>query len=172
MDRQRQDQVRAGLLRLHVTLCGDAASVLDEVTVARHLNLEAGAAFSFQVRAARGAGHSWDRIAEYVPGFPASFGPNAGEGLFEFLTEPASRGGAQAIYWRCGDCAGLVGDHGPYGGHPADVEQGHADGCGRFQDAVDRYMIDRLRTPDLGSNRNGKTGRQASVDLDLDLGLG
>lgn len=174
MDRQRQDQVRAGLLRLHLALCGDATSALDEVTVARHVDLEARAAFEYQVRAARGAGHSWDGIAEHVPGFPAAYGPNAGEGLFEFLAQPASGAGHPTMYWRCEDCKGLVVDHGPYGGHPADVEQGHADGCGRLQDAVDRYMVERLRTPspDLASNGNGHTGRPASVDLGLDLGLG
>lgn len=171
MDRQRQDQVRAGLLRLHVTVLGDGASVLDEVTVARHVDLEAHAAFAYQVRTARGGGHSWDRIAEHVPGFPAAFGQHGGERLFELLAEPSSSG-HPTMYWRCEDCKGLVVDHGPYGGHPADVEQGHADGCERFQNAVDRYIIDRLRTPslDLGTNGNGHSGRPASVDLDLGLG--
>lgn len=139
MDAQRRVQVRAGLLRLQTFLKGEGASPLDEVSVARQIAQEAQVAFAYEVRAARGAGHSWDRIAEHVPDFVPVPGDDGAQRLFESLTS-ASGGRSASVSWRCASCDGVVVDRGPYGGHPSDAEHGHLEECGRHRRDVEGYV--------------------------------
>ena len=46
------------------------------------------------------------------------------------------------VVWRCPACGGLVTDHGPDAGPPADREPGHARGCTRLADDVDAWRRD------------------------------
>lgn len=43
------------------------------------------------------------------------------------------------VAWYCRSCGGRVTDIGPHGGHPADNETGHGEGCARHQAEVDAY---------------------------------
>ncbi len=168
MDPQRQVQLRAGLLRLRTMLKGEGASPLDEIRVARQIAQEAHAAFVYEVRAARGAGHAWDRIAEHVPGFGPILGDDGAQRLFEFLTS-ASAG--HSVSWRCAGCDGVVVDRGPYGGHPSDAEPGHLQDCGRHRRDVERYVAELLDVPASAPAAVGP-GSRPPVGQGPDLGLG
>lgn len=149
MDAPRRVQVRAGLLRMQTVLKSEGESPLEEVSVARRIAQEAQAAFVFEVKAARGAGHSWDRIAEHAPGFGDVPGDDGAQRLFESLTS-ASGGRSACVGWRCASCDGVVVDSGPYGGHPSDAEQGHPDHCGRHHRDVERYVAALMDPPEPG----------------------
>lgn len=43
------------------------------------------------------------------------------------------------FWFTCGSCGRQVTDRGPYTGSPLDQEEGHADGCARFAEAVRAY---------------------------------
>ena len=171
MDAPRRVQVRAGLLRLQTVLTGEGAPPLEEVNVARRIAQEAQAAFVFEVKAARGAGHSWERIAEHAPGYGPAAGDDGAQRLFESLTS-ASGGGSASVGWRCASCDGVVVDRGPYGGHPSDAEQGHLGECGRHRVDVDRYVAalsDAPASPSAGVEPGA--ARPAAPGIDLGFGL-
>jgi hypothetical protein len=50
--------------------------------------------------------------------------------------------------WRCPACDRVVSDRGPYDGHPDDNQPGHADGCARLADEIDRWRSSWDNTPD------------------------
>lgn len=170
MDAQQRVQVRAGLLRLQAVLKGERASPLDEVSVARRIAQEAQAAFVFEVKAARGAGHSWERVADHAPGFGPVPGDDGAQRLFESLTS-ASVNRTACVGWRCGSCDGVIVDRGPYGGHPSDAEHGHLEECGRHRRDVERYLAELRDAP--GSDPAGvEPGAPRPVGPDIDLGIG
>jgi hypothetical protein len=43
------------------------------------------------------------------------------------------------FWFPCGSCGRMVTDRGPYVASPLDCEEGHADGCARFSEAVRAY---------------------------------
>lgn len=59
---------------------------LAKVEAERRLVLEAGRGFERAVREARAEGLSWEKIAEYAPGFTGAFGAEAAEKLFESVS--------------------------------------------------------------------------------------
>lgn len=170
MDAQRRVQVRAGLLRLQTVLKGEGASPLDEVSVARQIAQEAQAAFAYEVKAARGAGHAWERIAEHAPGFGPVPGDYGAQRLFESLTS-ASGGSSASVSWRCASCDGVVVDRGPYGGHPSDAEHGHLEECGRHRRDAERYVAG-LRDVPASAPAGVEPGTPRPVGQGIDLGLG
>lgn len=137
--------------------------VLAKVEVERHLVLLAGRSFSRAVCDARAEGFGWEQIAEHVPSFTAAYGAEAGEKLFESVSIQDSRL-ERHFSWRCGDCGGLVLDAGPYGGHPADTEPGHRDGCGRLARDASAYVAG-LGDPDLNDESAVLTAWSATNDL-------
>ena len=170
MDAQQRVQVRAGLLRLQTALKGERASPLEEVSVARRIAQEAQAAFVFEVTAARGAGHSWEHIAEHAPGFGPVPGDDGAQRLFESLTS-ASGDRTDSVGWRCGSCDGVVVDRGPYGGHPSDAEQGHREECERHRRDVERYVAALSDVPAAGP-AGVESGAPGPVRPGIDFGFG
>ena len=170
MDAQRRAQVRSGLLRLQTVLMGEGASPLDEVSIVRRIAQEAQASFVFEVKAARGAGHSWECIAEHAPGFGPVPGDDGAQRLFESLTS-ASGGRSPSKSWRCASCDGVVVDRGPYGGHPSDAEHGHLEECGRHRRDVERYVAALLDLP-ASAPVAVEPGAPGPVVPGIDLGIG
>jgi hypothetical protein len=87
-------------------------------------------------RLAREAGHSWRDIG-FALGLKdmADMGVDAADVAYEHLAGAPSSW-RPAFAWVCPVCRGTVLDHGPQAGHPADREDGHADGCPRLAAAV------------------------------------
>ncbi|HJP80581.1 MAG TPA: hypothetical protein VJ914_40290 [Pseudonocardiaceae bacterium] len=94
-----------------------------------------------QVRAARGQGMSWERIAA-IPGVLE--GGNAGESPAErafYLVAPQEPDSFRPSYttWCCATCDRSVTDRGPFEAHPANNESGHAEDCARLAAEVEQY---------------------------------
>lgn len=93
------------------------------------------------IQAARGAGDSWDAIADAL-GFPEEPGwPPAAVRAFE---EIAGRPSAyvqlrQLVIWTCTTCGNRVEESSPPGSDPSVAEQGHTDDCARHRAAVADY---------------------------------
>jgi hypothetical protein len=122
-------------------LTDDDEGPLAEVAIGRRLIIEATRTFNHYVARARSAGFTWQEIAERVPGYSRDYGGEAAEVLFTQVAGLPRPGFAEHyVSWRCGDCEGLVLDRGPYGGHPADAEPGHRDGCERLCRDVTVYV--------------------------------
>jgi hypothetical protein len=87
------------------------------------------------VRYAREDGHSWRDIGIAL-GFSddPEVGISAAEAAYNYAvgTTPAWR----SFAWVCPQCRATIIDRGPEAGHPADCEEGHADGCFRLAAAV------------------------------------
>lgn len=94
------------------------------------------------VRDARGAGLSWTALADPL-GVPAHTLDRA-VAAFELVAgEPTDWFDPVTVWWRCGSCAAVVTDHGPYNGHPTDTETGHASDCARHQTEITAYEAAR-----------------------------
>lgn len=91
--------------------------------------------------AARGAGASWMTIAEYLglTDRDDEFDDPAVEAFLQIAPKPSMRYDTVLVRWTCTSCGQRVTDTGPYASHPADVEQGHADGCARFEADVEEH---------------------------------
>ena len=146
-------------------LADDDGGPLAEVAIGRRLVIEATRTFNHYVARARSAGFTWQEIAERVPGYSRDYGVEAAEVLFTQVAGSPRPGFAEHyVSWRCGDCEGLVLDRGPYGGHPADAEPGHRDGCQRAGREVTAYVAGLLGEQQLDA------GIARNVDDDLDQG--
>ena len=130
-------------------LADDNNGPLAEATIGRRLVIEATRSFELSVARARAAGFTWEQIAERVPGYTRVHGAEAPEVLFNEVAVPGSGPGEPYVSWRCGDCEGIVLDRGPYGGHPADAEPGHRDGCQRAGREVTAYVTGLLAEHEL-----------------------
>jgi hypothetical protein len=113
----------------------------DGLRAAREIELAARHAARGYVRDARAAGLGWREIGEALNLGPnaAERGLSAAEAAFDYAAPSAdshwSRTYGPSVIWRCGSCAELVTDHGPYAGL-ADAERGHADRCARREAEV------------------------------------
>jgi hypothetical protein len=110
------------------------------VAIARRLVVEATRSFNRSVARARAEGFTWEAIAEQVPGYVRAYGDEAGEALYDEVAVVSADLQERYVSWRCGHCQSLVLDQGPYGGHPADIESGHRQGCGRLSKEVASYV--------------------------------
>lgn len=88
-------------------------------------------------RLAREEGHSWHDIGVAL-GLKdmADTGMDVADVAYEHLVGTHSSWRRPAFAWACPACRSTVIDHGPQAGHPADCENGHADGCPRLAAAV------------------------------------
>jgi hypothetical protein len=150
-DESWKDQERAmrqGLERTSAEMLayGDNG-ILAEVAIGRRLVVEASRSFNRSVARARAEGFTWEQIAEHVPGYARAYGNEAGEALYDELAVVSADLQERYVSWRCGDCEALVLDQGPYGGHPADIEPGHRQGCVRHSREVAAYVAGLLRHP-------------------------
>ncbi len=100
---------------------------LPGIAAAAALRDEATAAIRDCARYAREDGRSWAQIGEAM-GCPD---PDAA-----FLHVAERTGRYPSLAWRCPSCGELVTDYGPALSAAADPEQGHAEGCERFAEAV------------------------------------
>ncbi|MFG1635624.1 hypothetical protein ACGFKX_12405 [Pseudonocardia alni] len=98
-------------------------------------------------RAARAAGRSWDEVGAALDLPSGEFRP-VGEAAFDWLVcgrvpDPEPDGvrsfRTPCAYWRCSTCDGLVTDHGPFEGNPANSEDGHVKGCTRHAAEVQAW---------------------------------
>jgi hypothetical protein len=83
------------------------------------------------VRYAREDGHPWRDIGVGL-GYsddPGS-GISAAEAAYDFAAGTISAW--RSFAWTCQHCRATIIDRGPEAGHPAECEDGHADGCGRL----------------------------------------
>ena len=95
---------------------------------------------------ARGAGRSWDDLAEAL-GIEATEGDAPRDELaFLLLIEGRPLPGDEtswwvrrAARWTCRVCGQRITDHGPFESHPDDAEHGHADSCTRQAAALAIY---------------------------------
>ncbi|WP_433622750.1 hypothetical protein [Nocardia sp. CA-120079] len=89
-------------------------------------------------REARGQGRTWAEIA-------GAFGIDSDDVVdpaveaFQRIVPP-DRWGAESTSWTCTSCDTRVTDRGPYEGHPADNETGHATDCTRHQREILAYQ--------------------------------
>lgn len=93
-------------------------------------------------RKLRGDGVSWSEIFPLL-GLEDIEGRAKHEAAYEFILGPDTREfrfDERYVYWACGSCTQGVRDRGPYNGHPADNETGHAEDCARHQAEIDAYM--------------------------------
>jgi hypothetical protein len=110
---------------------------------ARDLELAAKGAARDYIRAAREAGHGWERIGQALGVSPDADADQAGmtvaEAAYTYAagsphTGTAARYG-RSFLWTCRSCDQAISDRGQVAG-PADDEPGHADGCLRLAEAV------------------------------------
>jgi len=88
------------------------------------------------VRYVREDGHSWHDIGVAL-GFSddTELGISAAEAAYDYAAGTAMSAW-RSFAWVCQHCRATIIDHGPEAGHPADCEEGHADGCTRLAAAV------------------------------------
>ncbi|WP_040698894.1 hypothetical protein [Nocardia vinacea] len=92
---------------------------------------------------ARGQGRSWAEIATTLKIDPAGVDDAAIE-AFERVAPPNRHSWRSDNYtsWTCTSCGQRVTDRGPWEGHPADNESGHAEDCERHQREIRAYLGD------------------------------
>jgi hypothetical protein len=118
------------------------ADYLDAVTTARAVARIAQGLAGDYARRARGDGATWTQIAHALE-FTAEDHDDPSITAFEWVVPgPSQRFDPITTAWDCASCGAWVGDRGPYGGHPADTEHGHAAGCTRHANDVRAYQSD------------------------------
>lgn len=93
---------------------------------------------------ARGAGRSWDEVAEALGIEATEDGQPRDEQAYLLLiegrplpTDEPSGFHRSSARWTCASCGQRVSDYGPFESHPDDFEKGHANSCpGRSAVAV------------------------------------
>jgi hypothetical protein len=95
------------------------------------------------IKQARQDGLTWQQIghALRLERTAEERGASLAEVAFEYATDAGRAGPFDELSfgWTCPSCQQVVSDHGPYNGHPADCEPGHAEGCQRLAAAVAAY---------------------------------
>lgn len=96
------------------------------------------------VQHAREMGLTWEQIGHALE-LKGDHGHRRGVAAFEYVVDAENvRPFAEpSFHWACHACGQSITDHGPYEGHPADNESGHADGCSRLAAAVAEYKAER-----------------------------
>ena len=91
-------------------------------------------------RHARGEGRTWAQVAEVLGITSAESDDPAADAFLWVAPTPSMPLDTISASWECLACGARVRDVGPYGGHPDDVEDGHAQGCTRHDDEVRAYL--------------------------------
>jgi hypothetical protein len=114
------------------------------IRIALALERAARAGVRVFIARAREAGMSWEQVGEAlgVAELARQRGSTLAEAAFEYAAQrPAYlTGQLGAVRWTCQACGELISDRGPLGDHPAEVEQGHAEGCQRLAVAVAEWL--------------------------------
>lgn len=87
----------------------------------------------------RGDGASWQTITAAVRRDDDVDNEDEQIVFEEFAAPGLSPVNATWLSWRCSTCGERVTDHGPYNGHPDDVEDGHLEDCARHAADVRAY---------------------------------
>jgi hypothetical protein len=84
------------------------------------------------VRQAREDGHPWQEIGMAL-GFRAGIDSavSVADAAYDYAADTAGFGRV-SFAWVCSACRSTIIDRGPQAGHPADIEEGHADDCRRL----------------------------------------
>lgn len=97
----------------------------------------------------RGEGVSWREVADLLD-IPWSEEYSRPERAYELVLDPdpeSSRSfDTPSVSWQCGGpdgCGKYITDRGPYNGHPADNEAGHASDCLRHETEGETYIRER-----------------------------
>jgi hypothetical protein len=95
---------------------------------------------------ARGAGWSWDDVAEALGIEATEDGEPRDEQAYLLLIEGRPSPWIQPSWrhrptarWTCTSCGRRITDHGPFERHPDDVERGHVESCARRAAALAAY---------------------------------
>jgi hypothetical protein len=85
---------------------------------------------------ARGAGRTWDEIADALGIQPDRFDEPRGELAFMLVAEDRPLPFRESFHrldawWRCESCGERIRDRGPFDGYPANNESGHTPTCRR-----------------------------------------
>ncbi len=88
---------------------------------------------------ARGEGRSWAQIAEVLDLDTEAHDDLAAAAFLWVAPSPSQPFDRIYTSWECSSCGSRVVDRGPFGGHPDDNEEGHADGCARLAAEVAEY---------------------------------
>jgi hypothetical protein len=106
------------------------------IAAARRIANAAEALMRDYAKRARGEGLSWQQIA---PSLPIDLGDTddpAAEAFVWVAPRPSQRFDRITTSWECASCGQRITDQGPYNGHPADDEHGHAEGCARHAEDI------------------------------------
>jgi hypothetical protein len=90
-------------------------------------------------RQAREDGRSWHEIGTGLGlGGPEPYCTSPAAAAYDYATRTGPPG-RPIFAWVCPACRASVRDRGPEAGHPADCEEGHADGCPRLVAAAAQW---------------------------------
>ena len=99
---------------------------------------------------ARGAGRTWDEVADALGIESTPEGKPRDEAAYLLLIEGRPLPGDEPSWWRrptarwtCTSCGQRVIDSGPFESHPDDVEHGHAAHCARRTAAITAFRAQR-----------------------------
>ncbi|MBU3066433.1 hypothetical protein KO481_33540 [Nocardia sp. NEAU-G5] len=110
------------------------------------------------VNKARGHGCSWVEIAATLKIDPDEVDDSAIEAFERVALLNGYSWRADAYTrWTCTSCGQRVNDRGPWNGHPADNESGHAEDCERHQREIRAYMLDATDVEDYEPGDNDTT---------------
>lgn len=116
----------------------DAPAALDGIKAARTYEHAAARLAAEYVTRARTDGAGWLEIGQAL-GLDAEDGTDIAVEAYGQACGTDTFGHRLPYWFPCGTCGGQVTDRGPFGGHPAEQEEGHADSCARFAEAVRAY---------------------------------
>jgi hypothetical protein len=123
----------------------DEPEPLAGIRAAVALEHEARRAIAESARYAREDGISWEQIGEtLIPAHPRVEGSSRAEAAFARLSWSYDQWQSPSFNWTCPACLQLIRDYGPgIGGHPSEIEEGHAESCERLAATVAAWNAQR-----------------------------
>jgi hypothetical protein len=152
---------------------------LTAIRIALVARQQANVILDAHIARARGAGHSWDVLAEALELTQVAdeAGIPHGEAAFNWAaarridgdTGPRWCGHDLQVWWRCGTCEQRITDHGPFNGqHPDEEETGHAPDCPRHTAELAAWRTRHGWDDD----QDADDGQDDDQDADGDDGVG
>ncbi len=136
-----------GMQRVTKPMLDDPLAGVRAALLARNVAVAQMRAYAEQ---ARGAGHSWDDVAEALGIEATEDDEPRAEQAYRLLIEgrplpidEPSWFHRPKAWWTCTTCGQQVADHGPFESNPDDIEQGHTDSCSRRATNLDVYQAER-----------------------------
>lgn len=112
------------------------ADYLAGIAAARRIANVADSLMRDYAKRARGEGLSWREIAGALPINPDATDHRSGAAFLWVAPSPSMPFDDITTSWECASCGQRVTDRGPFNGHPADDEDGHAEGCARHAEDI------------------------------------